>query len=311
MLISALQVIQSKLEVTYGVDPVPDGTNGILAANIDITPVSGQVANRQKAHATFGLDPDVHTNTFQQLTFDVGAAGAGAAGSPPLYGPLLRACNMTETISAGVKVEYGLGVFNYALSRSITHYFNIGGKRYKLTGARGTWSLMAGPNGLPFYRFTFTGLFNAASDAALASVEAALASWLDEIEVNSVNTSLTFFGITPTLQNFQLDLNNTVVARDRPNAAYVAITNAGAKGQISFEMPTIAVLDVESTAKAGTLGPIVLQHGTTGGNIIKLTCTNVQLLQPKPSIVDGIVHVQANFAFTRNAGLDDLDITVK
>lgn len=310
MLLAELMVIEAKAETTYGTDATPTITNAILCSNVDVTPLSSQVGNRQKAHATFGLDTDVHTNVFSQMTFDVGLAGAGAAGTAPLYGPLLKACNMTETVVAGTSAAYTLGVFT-ATSPSATIYFNWSGKRYKLTGARGTVSFMLGPNGLPSMKFTFTGLVNSATNAALPSVEATLASWIDEIEVNSANTDLTMFAITPVLQNFQLDLNNTVTPRDRPNAAIVSITNATPKGQIAFEMPTIATLNVEAQALVGTLGAFSLTHGTVAGNIIMLTCSNMQLIQPKPQVTDGIVHVQSNFYFTRNAGLDDTTLTVK
>jgi hypothetical protein len=311
MLIAGLMVLMAKAEVTYATDPVPDATNALLASNIDITPVSSTVANRQKAHATFGNDPDQHTAIFSIMTFDVGMAGSGAAGTAPLYGPLLRACNMVETITAMAKVTYKLGVFNHATSKSVTIYFNEGGKQYALVGARGTVSIILGPNALPILRFSFTGIRQAATDTALESAETTLASWLDEIEVNEANTTASLFGITPAVQTFQLDLNNTITPRDRPNAKYVAITNAGPKGQIGFEMPTVATFDPETTAIAGTLGPLALQHGQDAGNIVKVSSTYMQLLQPKPQVTDGILHVQSNFAFVRNAGLDDTTITVQ
>src|SRR5947209_1860830 len=124
MLIAALMALQAKLEVTYGTDSTPGVGEAMLASNVSIDPLMAQIGNRQKAHATFGLDPDVHVNNFQQLTFDVGLAGSGAAGTAPLYGSLLRACNMLETITAITKAVYTMDVFASATSKSVTIYFN-------------------------------------------------------------------------------------------------------------------------------------------------------------------------------------------
>ncbi|WP_444932401.1 hypothetical protein ACJJIF_22000 (plasmid) [Microbulbifer sp. SSSA002] len=72
-----------------------------------------------------------------EVTFNAELKGSGAAGTPPEIAPLLRACGLAETITAGTSVEYNLASEGH---ESITLYLYEDGSLYKLTGVRGTWT---------------------------------------------------------------------------------------------------------------------------------------------------------------------------
>jgi hypothetical protein len=310
MKVSAKKVIAAKLEVTYGTDPTPDGTNGILCSNISLTPLAGSVAKRQRAHATYGADKHTLLQEYRTVSFDVELAGAGAAGDAPLYGPLLRACGLSETISEDTKVEYAP---ISSSQESVTIWFWWDGLLHKLNGARGTVSFKLNGGALPMMSFAFTGLFGAAdSDASALDVESGMASFIDAIEVNKANTATaTLMGTAVTLESLQVDLGNQAQFRDRPNAAYVALTNREVTGNISFEAQTVATKAWVSTAKTGTTGALAIVHGTAAGNIIKIDGSKAQLEQPSYNEGDGIVIMQSAFGLKRTAGDDEFKLTVQ
>lgn len=310
MLLAKRMVLQAGLETVYGTDPTLTATAAIMASNISLTPLDGSSKDRQRAHAEFGGDPTLHVNTHQTLSFDVELAGSGAAGTAPLWGPLMQACNMTETVTADTSAVYTPVGFNHLTSKSVTIYFNQDGIKYKLTGARGTFKLALSPNDIPKISFTFTGQYNAAADVALPSVETTLDSWIDGIEVNKANTQFTLFGVSAVLNTLSIDIGSTVVFRDRPNAALVAVTGRSVTGSIEFEQTTVAAKPWIDLGRAGTLGAMQFVHGTVAGNIVQFDSDKVQLSEPKLSATDDIVNVSANLLCTRNSG-DELTVTVK
>ena len=100
------RIVVAKIESSYGVDSTATGANAILLRNLTVTPLDGETATRDLIRPYFGNSDILVATTMAKLDFEVELAGAGAAGTAPAYGPLLRACAMSETISAGVSVTY-------------------------------------------------------------------------------------------------------------------------------------------------------------------------------------------------------------
>jgi hypothetical protein len=302
MLLAETMVLLEKLETSYATDSTPDATNALLGTNVNMVPFAGSTADRKKARALFGNDPLEHVGTYQTLTYDVGLAGAGAAGTAPLYGPSIRTCDLLETITGGVKVDYTTQNFNPATSKSSTIKFNWGGFQWALLGSRGTLSLVLEANQLPQLRISKTGLFTSAADVALLDVESQINSFLGELEVNKANTTFTFFGVTPTLQSLQIDLGNVYKFRDRPNAAIVSITDRLPAFSATFELDSVATKDWMGIARAGTLDAMAVVHGATAGNIINFDAAKCQLVQPSVENIDGILHLKTGGKIIRQSG---------
>ena len=161
--------------------------------------------------------------------------------------------------------------------------------------------------------FAFSGLFTTAdTDAAALDVETTLASFVDSIEVNKANTgTCTVMGQAVELENIQIDLGNKVTFRDRPNAAYIALTDREVTGTLSFAATTIAATAWVQTAKTGTTGALAIQHGSTEGNIVKLDAPVLQLEQPSYSDGDGGRLMTSSIGLKRTAGDDEFKLTVQ
>ena len=94
----------AKIEATEGTDSVPTGAADAIQANdVSITPMAGNEETRNLMLPWLGNQGVVLTGDYVQMEFSVEVAGAGAAGTVPPYGALLRASGMSETINLGVR----------------------------------------------------------------------------------------------------------------------------------------------------------------------------------------------------------------
>ncbi len=99
-LIMRKRVLLVKIESLEGTDPTPDGTsNAILVSNMNITPIDSEQVSRQLIRQFLGNSDTLLAQVGVSIDFEVEIAGAGAAGSAPAWGPVLKACGFTETPS--------------------------------------------------------------------------------------------------------------------------------------------------------------------------------------------------------------------
>ncbi len=308
MLLTRQRAILAKIETVEGTDAIPVvGTNAILCGNITVTPMGGSTADRQMAYPDFSATPKVHVNKFVSLQFDVELAGSGAAGTAPKYGPLLRACAMSEMVSAGVSVTYQPVSTGF---ENVSIYANEGGTLHKLVGAKGTVSFTFNKDGIPVMRFVMTGRWTMPSAVALAALT--LTGWTPGIPMGKVNTpTFTVDGFAAVLESLQIDLGNAIIHRDRPGAEYVAITGRTVGGSMSFEAPALGTKDFFGIAAANTTVARQIIHGTVAGNIIQIDEPKLQLLQPAYADGDGVRLLSMNTQSNRDAGDDELLLTVK
>lgn len=300
--------ILAKVQADDATDAIPTvGLNAILCGNVTVTPLGGSTTDRPIAYPDFSATPKVHVNSFVQVQFDVEIAGSGAAGVAPKYGPLLRGCGLSETVNDATSVVYQPVSSG---QEAISIYANEGGALHKLIGARGTVSFIFNKDGVPVMRFTFTGVWTMPSALALAGLT--LTGWQTPLPVGKVNTpTFTVDGFAAELQQLQIDLGNTVVHRDVPNAEYVALTDRTVGGSMQIAAPPLGTKNFFSIAKSNT--PVVRQtvHGTVAGNIVQIDEPKLQLLQPAYADGDGIRLLSMNTQSNRNAGDDEIVITVK
>lgn len=95
--LTRLQVVLAKIETTYGTDPTPTGAaNAIQVRNLTVSPIAADTVSRDLIRSYLGESDQLLANIHKEMTFEVEVAGAGAAGTAPAYGPLLRACALSE-----------------------------------------------------------------------------------------------------------------------------------------------------------------------------------------------------------------------
>lgn len=304
------RTILAKIETTYGTDSTPTGSaNAILIRNLSVQPVAATIVQRDNYRPYLGNFEQLLADSHVQVEFEVEMAGAGAAGTAPAYGPLLRACGLSETVSAGVSVTYAP---ISAAFESVTLYFNNDGTQHKITGARGSVELQINARQIPIYKFSFQGLYNAPTAVSLPTVS--YTAFQTPLVANNTNTTgFSFFSASPVLESINLNVNNSVDFRTLIGSQYVQISDRKTSGTAVFEAPSLATKDYFALAATdGTLGALSITHGTAAGNKVEIASSYIDIANPTYADNGGITMLQVPFvAVPSTAGNDEFTITVK
>lgn len=306
-LLSRKRLILAKTESVYGTDPTPTGaSNAILVRNLEITPLQAETVSRDLIRPYLGVSDQLLAQTRVEVTFEVELAGSGTAGTAPAYGPVLKACGLSETVVATTSVTYAPVSSSFS---SCTIYFHNDGIRHKVTGCRGTWSLSAEVGAIPFISFTMTGIYNAPTDETLPSPT--YANQAAPLIFKNGNTSnFSIFSYSGCLQSLNFDLANETVYRELVGCTKeVLITNRAPNGTCVIEAPSIATKDFFTIANGSSTGSISFQHGATAGNIVTFTTAQSDIGSPTYSDQDGIQMLNLPYlAIPTSAGNDELSL---
>lgn len=307
-LLSRRQLLLAEAEVTYGTDPTPTvSSNAILVRNIEVTPLEADTVSRELIRPYLGQSEQLLAQTRVLVNFEVELAGSGTAGTAPAYGPLLEACAMTETVSAGTSVTYAPN--SDAAPGSVTIYFNNDGVLHKATGCRGTFSLNCAVGEIPTIAFEFTGIYNAPTDVSISSPT--YANQADPVVFKQGNTTgFEVFSYAGCLQSFSLEMANELVYRELVGCTKeVLITNRAPAGEVMIEAVAVGTHNFFNDATGTSTGNLTFQHGQTAGNIVTFTASQIDLGNPSYSDEDGIQMLTLPYIATpTDSGNDELEL---
>jgi hypothetical protein len=302
------RVVLAKIETTYGTDPTPTGgSNAIQVSNLNVTPIAANMVGRDIIRSFLGESDQLVADRHVEIDFEVEMQGSGALGTAPAYGPLLRACGMSETITASTKVEY-LPISS--AFESVTMYMNVDGVNHKITGARGTVDLDITAKQIPKFKFKFVGIYNAVTDTSLPS--GTYTAFKTPLVANNTNTTgFSFLGVTSlVLESLMLSVNNTVNFRALIGNEYAQMVDRRSSGEAKFEATSIATLDVFANALGNSTGVLSITHGTANGYKVKLDCPAIDLGNPAYEDSDGVNMIKVPFYVLPSSGNDEFKITI-
>lgn len=309
--------ILAKIETTYGTDAAPAGaTDALLVSNMSIEQYNANNVSRDLIRPYFGSSEQLAGAANVAVSFDVELTGSGTAGTAPAWGKILQACGMTETVAAGVSVDYlpntaGVG------TKSLTIYYHLDGVLHKLLGARGTVSGKMGVGERPLMSFKFTGLDGGVS--ATANPGVTLTAWKTPLVITDPNSGDLTLGCTysagalvagtafPSL-GLEWDLGNTVAHIPLLGGESVDITQREAKGKIVLDLTAAQHVTKITEVAANTTVGLGIVHGTTAGNKVLLFAPKAQLINPSYEDREGRALVAFDCMFTPNSGNDELRI---
>lgn len=301
------KALLAKIETVYGTDAAPVGaTDAVKVRNsVKVTPVDLEYEDLDVALPYLGHQIQVPTVEFKMIEFTCLLAPSGAAGTAPPIGRLLRACGFTETINAGIDVQYDL---NSNPVDALTIKYNEDGEQHALLGCRGDVDFSFTAKRLPVANFRFVGLFSPVTDAAMPSVT--LTSWLTPLPVNNANTTpFTVHAYAGRLYELTAKLNNQFAKRNLVGVYDVLISDRKPDGTLRIENPTVATFDYLTRVRQATLGALTMTHGTTAGNKVKIDMPAVQITSPEKGEEDRIQTVSFQIRPTPSAGNDEVKLT--
>lgn len=297
----------AKIEVTEGTDSVPTGAADAIQANdVSITPMAGNEETRNLMLPWLGNQGVILTGDYVQMEFSVEVAGAGAAGDVPPYGALFRASGMSETINAGVDVQYAPVSDG---EESISIYYIHDGVRHVALGARCNMSVEFAPERIPRFRFTVMGLLGTITDQALPVVD--LSGFQTPVAVSSANTTLTLHGVNPVAESMSIDLGQQIEPRFLIGEERILLTDRNTNGTAVVEALPLGTIDWFAIARARTQAAMQLVQGTTPGNIVQFDAPAVEIGRPSQGQTQNIINYSLPLSFVPSAGNDELSITIK
>lgn len=222
----------------------------------------------------------------------VNAFASGTAGTAPAWGAFMRMCGMSQTITAGTKVEYAYA--NTAFERAtIDHHLDA--IRHRSIDVIGSldWAWNAGA--VPQFTANCEGTDAIPTDQSFPSP--VLTSWFDPIVISKDNTAATIGGYTACISQFSGSSGGTITTFDRINCKASELTARNKTGTIVFEMTTVAAKNWFNSLKNRTTEAIVVTHGTGAGNVLKMTISDAKFTDMQYQDDAGITMVSAPFDF--------------
>lgn len=308
------KAIFAKTETTYGTAISTNATNAILVSNLEVQPFEGDQVDRNLVKPYFGASDIITANGRTRVSFGVELAGTGtaptASAAVPHYGPLLKACAMSETAVANsasvgdpsnASVEYRTVSENFS---SVTIRCNYDGVLHVVRGCRGNVRLMCPVGQIPMLMFEFEGIYVSPTDSAYADSIASVnyAGIADPKIFNSTNTtgfrflSQSNVEIDPCLQNLEVDLGNTVQYRELVGCdKQVLITNRRTTGSVTIDAVLMAKKNYFEAANNNETGVLKFTHGTEPGNRVLFSAPRANLTSVSYTESDNVLQYNIPF----------------
>lgn len=303
-------LLLAKAQTAKGTPATPTaGDNAILCSAITPNLIKAEFVQRTLLRSFMGNTPSLTTGIHRGIEFVVELAGSGAAGTAPAVAPLLLGCGMAETITSGVSAAYAPVSTGQTY---LTLVCNLDGQQFTLTDAIGTVSAEMNPKGIPVLRFSFLGVYTAATDTAMPS-GISFSKFLKPLAVGRVNTpTFTLHGTSPCVSAFSFDLANQMTWRELIGCGGALRTDRNPSASLTIELPSVATKAWGETVRLGTEGALQVVHGITAGNIVQIDAPQTTVsAEPSLTDVEGVAMLGLQLTLSPNTGNDELVLTFK
>ncbi|WKZ32925.1 MAG: phage tail tube protein [Thermodesulfobacteriota bacterium] len=309
MLQKSKAVVLVKLEAGgYGVDPVPTAAaNAILCSAPEVESL-GRRIERANVKPHYGAQTGFNIGEGVKVSFTTELKGSGALGVAPEIGPLLRACNFTETVTPDTQVDYDPNS-DASTGESVTIYFYRHNILHKVSGCRGTFGveLKAGEYGN--VKFDFTGLWQGPVDQNIPADP--VFNETDPARV--LSAAFAIDGYAAVIENFKFDAGNEIARRNSANAATgileYFIKGRSIKGECDPEAVALATKNFWSMWETSAQVALSATVGSAAGNKCVITAPKVQLDVPKYGDRENILTYALPIIFTPDAGNDEISLS--
>ena len=296
-----------KSEDTYGTSSAPAATDALLFTELDVSPLAMELIEREAIQSYMGNRASIVGQRSVPISATVEMAGSGTAGTAPRYGPLLKACGLSETIVADTSVTYApvsTGFSSYTMD-----FYADNGSRQAITGIRGSAEFSLSVGEIPTIAFDQMGIF--ALPGALSRPTETYSNQAAPLAVNSDNTAtVTVHGFSACMTTFSLSLGYEMTFEQKAGCTkLVRLTDRKTTGSITIELPAFATKDFISIASAQTEGAITWVHGGTAGNIITFLANNCAFDNPTFEEAESVTHITLPFrCIPTSAGNNEFSI---
>jgi len=233
---------------------------------------------RDPARESMGALESLPGERQAKLTYTCELAGSGAAGTPPAWGKLMKACGFSETIVPATSVEYQPAS---AAIPSMTLALYMDGIIKKIWGARGDVRLVLDKGKPGLLNFTFTGAdFSVVDGALLVGVNYSAVKPPVFLAAQFVyDTYGAQIGKLEIQSGNQVELRDDISAPSGFKSA--VIVNRDPKAVFDPEAVTVAAKDFFGLWRLSTGAAMSFTIGSAAGNIITVSAPNAQIEELK------------------------------
>jgi hypothetical protein len=298
----------AKTQTAIGNAAVPTpGDDAMLVSNITLSIIKGKSVERNLIQGARGNYGSLFVGAYRSIEFEVEAANSGTPGVAPKAGRLLMGCDMQETVTAGVSVEY---MPTQGATLPLTLYGYLDGTLFKMTDAKGTWSYSGDAETIPKFKFQFIGRYHKL-EAANFPAGLDFSDFIDPLTVGFDNTPVFNVHGTPgVMQQFSLDMAYDLVWRDMVNFQGVRQPDRKPKATVVMELDGPNVKDWGEAVRTSEEGAITLTHGIHAGNILTFSLPRtVPVGEPTLSEQDKVAMLNATFDVKPVNGNDEVVLT--
>jgi len=254
-----------------------------------------------------GAQGDRLSNVTMGVDFMVDAATSGAAGTAPIYGDLLKACGLDETIVANTSVSYSLTPLG-AEKHEIALQYTDSQSSQVTEKARGALTFSAEARNKPMFGFKFTGAHFPSQTAYDGPVD--LSGWRDAPDCSPDNMeAITLGGVKLCVQSFSFTDGRTPRRNRFMNCDDTDITARNVTGRLVVRMPPASEIDLLAKAKAGTREPFIWQMGNEAGQTLRIAAPSVQVKYAGETDIDGEIGLSLDLVFVFDQGGDEISIS--
>ena len=261
------KIILAKIETEYGTDSVPTGAaDAMLMQNVELRPMEGEDISRNLERPFSGPQEDFPVGLRVMLTGSVEMVGSGSTGVAPAWAPLMRSCAAAEVVTADD--DPGDGTVEYTpiseSQESCSIYFFVGGTRHVIVGARGSFEMTVGAQGIPQLRFSLTGLFGVPSEQTRPTPD--LSNFAIPQAATSANTpTFTIDAVPLVLREFTFNRANDVQPRLLIGRETIEIVDSNERLSATVEAVPLTTFDPFTLANDRDRVVLALAHGTEAG----------------------------------------------
>jgi hypothetical protein len=267
-------VFAAKIEATVGTAETLSGAEGAFNAE-EFTIQPNVPVTRREGQGGFNYLPGVAEGMQGTCTVRFGLSYDGTT-VPTWATVLLPACGWVETTGVFSPVTQGPGGAGGVKTITIGHYKD--GKRALLSGAMGTWKIMAPTGKQAMIEFTFTGKYSTnETDTALIAP-----TYPTVLPLRVAAGALTFNSVNLCTSNVEFDAGNSVVMRECVNATdrsgfiSAIVTNRAPVITADPESALVATQDRDALWLTSAAQAFSMRIGATG--------TSVTIAAPKAQL---------------------------
>ena len=292
-------LVLAKIETVYGTDSAPTVIiNALITKGVPTFEVVGNARQREVPIGFFGSIAPVNVGEALKLTFTTELKSSGTAGIASRYGCLFRACNFTESLSAGVSVSY---TPNSSMGgESVTLWFYANTTLHKITGCVGTFQIKLVSQEIVTVEWSFTGLY-AGTHASTVTFGSATHEAIAPVIWKAA--TFTYNSFAATINELTLDIGNEVAKRLDANATTginrYFVKNRSAKGNMLIESVALT-----------TLNPWSIYNATSQANIALVSGNDLVLDNICTFAVTGVILEPPKYADKENIQMWDLAFTI-